>query len=213
MGDLFSFDEHSNIFDPADFAGGAASSRAGAMQAEQNALERDLRAQFAAEARADVTDLFPRAQEARQQATDRALGIMSATIPQQLGAFQQGNVAAQQQLSQGLPQFQRAILGQPVDFSQFRPQALGGGSLNVNQSFGQSGAPLAQFLRDAIAPQAAPPSPQVISGQDNSGVFSSAGMASPAQVQAIAEAEQDVRRGLTVAEAHELLGGPPQFLA
>jgi len=76
------------------------------------------------EARQDVRNIFPFAQQALQGGFQGAADIFSQAIPQQANVFQAGNVAAQQQFAQGLPQFQNAILGQPIDFGQFQPVTL-----------------------------------------------------------------------------------------
>lgn len=76
------------------------------------------------EARQDIKTINPFAQQALQQGFQGAANIFGQAIPQQANVFQQGNVAAQQQIANALPQFQNAILGSPVDFSQFQPTQL-----------------------------------------------------------------------------------------
>jgi len=71
-----------------------------------------------------IEDIFPLAQQALHGGFQGAANIFGQAIPQQANVFQQGNVAAQQQIAQGLPQFQNAILGRPVDFGQFQPTTL-----------------------------------------------------------------------------------------
>jgi len=97
-------------------------------QQDQNTANAAFIAEKTAEAREDVLPLFAAAQEARGLGFQAALDVFGQTIPQQIGVFQQGNVAAQQALTQGLPQIQAAILGQPVNLQQFQPQALGFGA-------------------------------------------------------------------------------------
>lgn len=72
------------------------------------------------EARADINRLFPQAQQSAQQGFQNAVDVFGQTMPQQANQFQGGNVAAQNQLLAGLPQMQNAILGGPVDYSQFQ---------------------------------------------------------------------------------------------
>lgn len=83
------------------------------------------------QARGDLFKLFPQAQESRRLGAQAGLDLFGEVIPQQLEAFQGGNVAAQQQLIQGLPQFQNAILGQPTNLN-FQPTQLGA-EFNVPQ--------------------------------------------------------------------------------
>ena len=73
------------------------------------------------QARDDVNKLFPQAQQTAQQGFQQAADVFGSTIPQQAGQFQSGNMAAQQALLAGLPQQHNAILGNPIDYSQFQP--------------------------------------------------------------------------------------------
>ena len=93
-------------------------------QVEQNQLATRLAAERAKEARADVSALFPAADVNRNLGLQSALDVIGQTTPQQLSAFQQGNVGAQQQLLAGLPQIQNALLGRPVDLSGLQTQTL-----------------------------------------------------------------------------------------
>jgi len=52
---------------------------------------------------------------------EAAYALLRQLGPQQIGAFQQGNVGAQQQLIGGMSQVQAALMGQPVDYSAFQP--------------------------------------------------------------------------------------------
>ncbi len=76
--------------------------------------------QGAAQARADVNNIFPQAQIRGQQGFQSALDVFRSSAPQQANQFQQGNMAAQQAILAGLPQMQNAILGGPVDLSQLQ---------------------------------------------------------------------------------------------
>lgn len=71
-------------------------------------------------ARGDLFKLFPAAQESRNQGLQAGIDLYKQSIPQQLGAFTQGNMAAQNALIQGLPAMQAAIMGQPMNYN---PQA------------------------------------------------------------------------------------------
>jgi hypothetical protein len=76
------------------------------------------------QARGDLSKLFPASQQNSQQGYQGALDVFKQALPQQANTFQSGNVAAQNQLLAGLPQFQNAILGAPVDYSQFQATQL-----------------------------------------------------------------------------------------
>ena len=76
------------------------------------------------EARADIFKLFPASQDALSTGYQGASDIFGQSAPQQADIFQQGNVAAQQQIAAGMPQFQNAILGGHVDYNQFQPTQL-----------------------------------------------------------------------------------------
>jgi len=157
------------------FGGGDDSSDDSSAQAQlaSNRETNALIARLSAEARADAERLFPQAQAARLFGTGAALGVFGQSIPQQLQAIQQGNVGAQQTNIQGLNQFQNAILGNPIDLSQFQPQQItldqlpGQFSLNDLSTgapfelLGQ-GAPLElleQVFPQPILPQPAEPQP------------------------------------------------------
>lgn len=71
-----------------------------------------------------ATRLFNQSRRPQRQGFQGALDVIGAGVPEQLGLFQSGNVAAQGALSQGLPQFLAAILGQDIDFGAFQPQRL-----------------------------------------------------------------------------------------
>jgi len=95
-------------------------------------------------ARKDVLDLFPAAAENKQTGFQSALDILSQSVPEQIGAFQGGNVAAQNALLSGLPQIQNAILGSPIDLSGLQSQQL-----NFDPSFLNQQLP--EFTRPKIA--------------------------------------------------------------
>ena len=72
------------------------------------------------QARGDLFKLFPSAQESLTTGIQAGLDVFKQSIPQQFQSFQQGNVAAQNQLIGGLAPQRAAILGQDVPFN---PQA------------------------------------------------------------------------------------------
>jgi len=102
------------------FFGGAEKKAA---KSQQKGIERGIEATQAAtaEARAAAIPLFGQARQDLQQGFQGALDVFGESLPAQAQAFQGGNVAAQEQLLAGLPQFQNAILGNQVDFSQLQP--------------------------------------------------------------------------------------------
>jgi len=128
-----------------------ASKKALQSQEKQVSENRDFISKSQTQARADVQRIFPEAQQQRQLGFQGALDVFGETIPQQLGVFQQGNLAAQQALLGGLPQIQNAILGRPVDFSQFQPQQL-----RFDSSFAQQQLPDFQALQAPVAPPQTP---------------------------------------------------------
>ena len=97
-----------------------------ALDAQSDAADKSA-AQLAAatqQARGDLFKLFPAAQQNAQQGYQGALDVFNQALPQQSGIYQQGNVAAQNQLINAMPQYQNAILGGAVDYSQFQPTVL-----------------------------------------------------------------------------------------
>lgn len=118
-------------------------------QIASNAAAQQLIAEQTEAARADILSLFPAAEQAAQQGFQGALDVFGQTIPQQVSAFQGGNVGAQQALLSGLPQIQNAILGRPVDLSGLQAQQL-----PVDTSFAQQQVP--QFQSSAAALQQTP---------------------------------------------------------
>jgi len=102
------------------FFGGAEKKAA---QAQQKGIEKGIEATEKAtrEAKEAALPLFGQARQDLQQGFQGALDVFGQALPAQTQAFQQGNIGAQQQLLAGLPQFQNAILGGQVDFSQLQP--------------------------------------------------------------------------------------------
>lgn len=94
-----------------------------ATQAENTAIQRFIEQQ-AAQARGDVSTLFPEAQRVRTEGFQGALDVIGAGVDPQLAAFQAGNVGAQRAISAGLPQFQAAIMGQAIDPAAFAPTEI-----------------------------------------------------------------------------------------
>lgn len=72
------------------------------------------------QARGDLFKLFPSTQRSMTTGFQGGLDVFNQAFPQQLQAFQGGNVAAQNQLIAGLQPQRAAILGQDINFN---PQA------------------------------------------------------------------------------------------
>lgn len=107
-----------------DFIFGGQDTSAQQLQAAANRAASENIAERTAQARADVLNIIPRGDVARNLGFQGALDVLSQTIPQQLQTFQGGNVGAQQNLLAGLPQIQNAILGGQVDLSALQPTRL-----------------------------------------------------------------------------------------
>ena len=128
------------------FFGGAEKKAA---KAQQKGIESGIQAtkEGTAQARKDIGQLFPQARQDLQQGFQGALDVFGQSLPAQTQAFQQGNVNAQNTLLAGLPQFQNAILGGQLDFSQLQPQ-----SVNVDTGFFQQQLPTTSV--DGVSPNA-----------------------------------------------------------
>ena len=107
---------------------------------ESQQFTRDMLAQ----ARGDAIGLGGAQEATQNMGFQSALDVYGQTIPQQFDTFQQGNMGAQQALLAGMPQFHNAILGMPVDYSQFQPQQI-----DYNTDFAQQQLP--QFISSADA--------------------------------------------------------------
>jgi hypothetical protein len=93
-------------------------------QSRANKRTEELIAENTAQAREDVMGLFPAADKNVRRGFKAALNVFGDAVPQQISAFQQGNVGAQQALLAGLPQMQNALLGLPVDMSSLQAQQV-----------------------------------------------------------------------------------------
>lgn len=103
-----------------------------------------------------IGQLFPAAEQNLQLGFQGALDVFGQTAPQQLGAFQTGNVGAQEALIAGVPQFQNAILGLPAGVQQQATQ------IPIDTSFAQQQLP--QFISSQ---EALNPAPQLGAGSFN----------------------------------------------
>ena len=93
-------------------------------QKKANEAATALIAENAKQARADAMSLFPASDTNRNLGFQAALDVMAQAAPQQLSAFQQGNIGAQAALLGGLPQVQNAIRGIPANLNAIQPQAI-----------------------------------------------------------------------------------------
>jgi hypothetical protein len=123
-------------------------------QKTSNLQLRDIISGGAAGARQDVLGLFPSAEGARTAGFQGALDVLGQTIPQQFDVFQQGNVGAQSALLAGLPQFNNAILGLPLDLSTLQPQTIG-----FDTSFAQQQLPQIPGVSTLLGGGAGPTGP------------------------------------------------------
>jgi len=64
-------------------------------------------------ARGDANSLYAQGDYARNLGINMAMALMGRSLPQQMGMFQGGNMAAQNQYIQGQPMYQNDILGIP----------------------------------------------------------------------------------------------------
>ena len=78
----------------------------------------------AAQAREDVLNFFPGAQQDLLAGAEGAFNLLGGGIGAQQQALSQGNLAAQQTLGGGFNQIQNALLGLPVNTEGFTPQGI-----------------------------------------------------------------------------------------
>ena len=71
--------------------------------------------------RGDVNALYAYGDDARNASYNEAMDVLGEGMPYQMSAFQEGNIAAQKMHLAGMPQYQNAILGLPVDNNALQP--------------------------------------------------------------------------------------------
>ena len=153
----------SALFDPAnlrDKISGESEKEAGEAKKQAALDAAGIIRQGTQEARDDIFRLFPQAQQAQQQGFQGALDVFNQTLPQQANAFQGGNVAAQQQLLAGQPQFMNAILGNQVDLSGLQPFQ----SQPIDFSFANQQLPQIQSVQPQMGPQGGDSSGAMVPG-------------------------------------------------
>lgn len=99
------------------------------------------------QARGDLFNLFPSAEANSQKGYQSALDVFGQFMPQQAQTFQQGNMAAQNQILAGMPQAHNALMGGAVDYSQFQPTQL-----NYDSNMFQQQLPDYQNSQQALDP-------------------------------------------------------------
>ena len=96
---------------------GGAERRAGRVASEGITRGQDILREAQQRAEGQAIPLFAGGQEDLLAGAQGALDIFGRVAPEQIAAAQGGNMSAQQTLLAGLPQFQNALFGQPVDFN------------------------------------------------------------------------------------------------
>lgn len=122
-------------------------------QVKDNAANRALFQNLAAQAQDQAKSLYGAADQNRTITLEQILSLLGGTIPEQLSARQQGNMGAQQQLIGGLPMIQDAIMGRPVNMGALQPTRI-----NYDASFARQSVP--QFVTTEQALAKPQPTPQ-----------------------------------------------------
>ncbi len=156
---------------------GGASKKAAEEQQKHMYLAQDMLRESVDEARGEVKPLFADAMAQSQGGYQDAVNLLSGSLAPQMGMTQGGNVAAQQTLLAGMPQFQNAILGAPVDYSAFQPSQI-----DYSQYLPQQ-APQTYYTRQQEA-AAQQPAPEIPAGsgqgsQNFQGIAGGGGMGAP----------------------------------
>jgi hypothetical protein len=124
--------------------GAYGSNRAAKKGADAAQRGQDIIAQGQTQGRADVMGQFPQAQQAQTRGFEEFRDFLSNQVmPAQSQPFIGGNMAAQEQISRGLPQIQNALLGNAIDTSGFQARQIGQAPTFDMSKFGPQ-APAAQ---------------------------------------------------------------------
>jgi hypothetical protein len=105
---------------------------------EQAEASRKFIEKSIAQGRSDLLKLFPAAQESRRSGIQAGLDVFNQTIPQQVGAFEQGNLQAQRTVAGALPNRMAALTGGFVN-----------PNMQVSQPMGMRGIQFPQQLPQA----------------------------------------------------------------
>jgi len=142
-------------------------------QIKANAENKALFKELAEQSSTDAKALLGSSDDNRNIAFQQTLDLLGGTIPTRLGAFQRGNVGAQNQLIAGLPMIQAAIMGQPFDMSALQPTKV-----SYNTDYATQTLPQFQTSAQALTPPESAQQPdlstllqQAYSGQFNGGQF------------------------------------------
>ena len=93
-------------------------------QKKRNAEIDKYTKEMLANSRNDMFNFWPKGQENMNMGFQSALDLYGQALPEMFNVFQQGNVGAQEQLLAGMPQYQNAVLGLPVDNSALQPRTI-----------------------------------------------------------------------------------------
>ena len=80
--------------------------------------------QMQEQSRNDLLGLWPGAMNNANMGYQAALDMFGQSIPQQMGAFTQGNMNAQGTLLAGMDPYMAALMGNPVDMSGLQPRGV-----------------------------------------------------------------------------------------
>lgn len=105
-------------------------------QKAQNVRNEGNIQQAAMQSRGDLQGGYGDAGTALGQGYGQALQMMGQAIPEQMSTFQQGNLAAQQYLLGGMPMYEAALRGQPINYGAQMPFQV-----QYNPGFSQQGLP------------------------------------------------------------------------
>lgn len=122
-------------------------------QIAANEQNKQLFSGLSTQAQDQSRSLYGAADANRNISFQQILDLLGGVIPQQLSAQQQGNVGAQQQLINGLPMFQDAIMGRPVNMAALQPTRI-----NYDTSFARQQLPQFRTSEQALA---RPPQPDL----------------------------------------------------
>lgn len=143
-------------------------------QKRENEKNRQFIRESTQRAESQIEQIFPQIQQARLGGFQGAQDIFASAVPQQFGAFQQGNIQAQQTAAGVLPEQQAALLGsRPVSFGFAQPQQI------QTPDFGFLNQPLQpQQQQAAQQPPLSPELQQFIAGLNipNLGIGGEGGM-------------------------------------
>lgn len=135
---------------------GGKDSSAQKAQIDANAKDRALFKELAEQSSGDAKALMGAADENRNMSLQQSLNLLGGVVPQRLGAFQEGNVGAQNQIIAGLPMIQAAIMGQPVNMGSLQPTQV-----SYNTDYAQQTLPQFKTSAEALKPPEKPEGQQM----------------------------------------------------